>query len=118
MKALLLFSAMVLFLGLSSFNGEKKSTAKPAPVMNNTITGIVMDQSTGESLTGVEVRIEGTDLKVYTDFDGKFSFEGVKPGNYKVCTNLISYKVAETPSLSVKANEFHALNIELAPVTK
>jgi hypothetical protein len=118
MKTVVFFAAMVLFLGFSSFKIEKKAASKSAPVMNNIITGTVMDQSTGEALTGVEVRIEGTDLKAYTDFDGKFSFEGVKSGNYKICTNFISYKVAETPALSVKSNEFHALNIEIVPVTK
>lgn len=118
MKSILLFTALVLFLGLSSFKVEKKNATKAAPVINNVITGTVMDKSTGEALTGVEVRIDGTDLKAYTDFDGKFSFEGVKSGNYKICTNFISYKVAEIPALSVKSNEFHALNIELAPVTK
>lgn len=119
MKPIVLFTAIALFMGFSSLKGEKKSTPTPlVNAINNSITGIVLDGSTGESLTGVEVRVEGTEMKTYTDFDGKFVFEGVKPGNYKISTNYISYKCSETQDLSVKNNQLHALNIELVPVTK
>lgn len=119
MKAILFITGLALMVSLSSFKGEKKAaSAESAPVANNSITGVVMDRTTGEALTGVEVRVEGTELKAYTDFDGKFVFEGLKTGNYKISTNYISYKGAETPVLSVKANELHALNIELESVNK
>lgn len=118
-SSIVLFSAMVLFFGLSSFKSEKNAaSSEAAPVINNSITGVVLDRTTGEALTGVEVRVEGTNLKAYTDFDGKFAFEGIKPGSYKVRTSYISYKESETPVLSVKMNELHALNIEMESVTK
>ena len=114
MKTIIWMASLVLFVSLSSFTGEKKAvTAEPAPVVTNSITGIVLDSATGEALTGVEVSVEGTDLKTYTDFDGKFHFEGIQPGSYKICTSYISYKEIETPALSVKNNELHALNLEL-----
>lgn len=119
MKALMWMIGLVLIASLSSFKGEKKTTAsEPAPVMNNSITGIVLDSTTGEALAGVEVRVEGTERKVYTDFDGKFVFEGIQPGSYKLSTSYISYKEKETPALSVKTNELHALNLELEPANK
>jgi hypothetical protein len=43
------------------------------------------------ALTGVKVAIEGSDLKAYTDFDGVFRFENVKPGEYDVTATFVSY---------------------------
>lgn len=56
------------------------------------LSGIVYDFSSEELLAGVEVTIEGTDMKTYTDFDGQFTFKNIKPGEYKLITNYISYK--------------------------
>ncbi len=56
------------------------------------LSGSVADENSGESLVGVEVKIEGTDLKTYTDFDGNFSFKNLKSGEYKVVSTYISYQ--------------------------
>ncbi len=115
----LLLLAMLVFLGFSSFKGEKKNpSADTATIPSNSITGIVKDHLTGETLTGVEVIVEGTQMKTYTDFNGKFVFDGVKPGTYRVTTNYISYKCSKTPSLSVKTNELHSLNIALEAINE
>jgi len=116
MKAQVLFIALVLFVGLNSFKSEKKTpdaATAQATMLNNSITGLVIDNSTGEALAGVEINIEGTQLKTYTDFDGKFSFESLQPGDYKVCTKYISYKKKESRSIKVDRNEMHTLNLEL-----
>ncbi|NLX73605.1 MAG: carboxypeptidase-like regulatory domain-containing protein [Bacteroidales bacterium] len=114
-KAIILTALVVL--GLSNV-ALANSPAEPAaePVANNAITGIVLDKTTGEALTGVEVRVEGTDLKTYTDFDGKFVFDGVKAGEYKVKANYISYQDCETKAIKVNRNEFHALKMQLETV--
>jgi hypothetical protein len=52
-------------------------------------------------------------LKTYTDFDGNFTFNNVKPGEYKVVANYISYKPgAEKLEASAKNNE---LKLKLQP---
>lgn len=56
------------------------------------ISGTVLDSASGELLVGVEVTLEGTEAKTYTDFDGNFSFKNLQPGEYKLVTNYISYK--------------------------
>jgi len=56
------------------------------------LTGSVVDLTSGEALAGVEIKIEGTDQKVYTDFDGNFKFESIKPGKYNLVASYISYK--------------------------
>ena len=89
----LLFFASVVFAGNDKGVENKKETVPAeAQALAMVITGKVVDQVTGEALTGVKVAIEGSDLKAYTDFDGSFSFSQLSPGEYKVVTNYISYQ--------------------------
>ena len=68
------------------------------------LSGSIVDEKSGESLVGVEIKIEGTDMKTYTDFDGNFAFENVKPGEYKLLTNYISYQ-QNSKELTLNSNE-------------
>ena len=52
---------------------------------------MVSDKVSGEYLTGVKVRLKGSDIVEYTDFDGQFSFNNLKPGKYTVDVEFISY---------------------------
>lgn len=94
MKKVLIAALFILSVVIVNANEtdtkSKTSDAKAEATMM--ISGSIADELSGESLVGVEVKIEGTDLKAYTDFDGNFSFEGVKPGEYKLVTNYISYE--------------------------
>ena len=56
------------------------------------LEGRIKDKDSGEYLAGVMVKIEGTDKMAYTDFDGKFSIDGIPPGEYKIVTDYISYE--------------------------
>lgn len=86
-------------------DSDKKSTpAEPAP-QTVILSGCVVDFSSGESLTGVEVQIEGTDIKTYTDFDGNFEFPDMKPGNYNIIASYISYEKSLIENLSVAKAE-------------
>ncbi len=129
MKTKTIILVALMAIGLNSVtianNPAKPESEKPASAsttsasaMNNIITGIILDKTTGESLTGVEVRMEGTDLKTYTDFDGKFIFDNVKTGEYKVLAKYISYGNNETKPIKVNGNELHALNLEMETLDK
>lgn len=111
MKTQLFILSIVLFFGLSSFKSDE--SAKKADESNVCLTGTIVDGANGETLAGVEVSIEGTDLKTYTDFEGKFSFNGLKAGNYKVVTNYVSYSSVETRVIEAQQNQVHSLNLEL-----
>lgn len=84
---------MVVTLIFSAMADEKDhnpgAADKPATV---TVYGTVTDATTGETLVGVQVQLEGTEKKVYTDFDGHFSFDDVMPGEYNITANYISYE--------------------------
>jgi hypothetical protein len=50
---------------------EKENANSNAEVATLTIQGQVIDKVSGEALAGVSVRVDGTNLVAYTDFDGK-----------------------------------------------
>lgn len=86
-------SAMLANAGVNDDKNKASDNKSEATVL---ISGSVADENSGESLVGVEVKLEGTNLKTYTDFDGKFTFENIKPGEYKLSTNYISYRKQST----------------------
>ncbi|HPE75637.1 MAG TPA: carboxypeptidase-like regulatory domain-containing protein [Draconibacterium sp.] len=98
-----LLALTVIAVNAKEDEGKSADTENTATLV---LSGTVADQNSGESLVGVEVKLEGTDLKTYTDFDGKFSFKNVKPGEYKLVTNYISYqKQTEVLEVNSKQNE-------------
>ena len=111
MKKGIIVILMVLAV-LSIQAKEKGNKLKDTETTANTaLKGTVADEKSGEVLVGVEIWLEGTDLKTYTDFDGNFSFNKVKPGEYKLVANYISYE-KETQTLNVSPN-INELKIKL-----
>ncbi len=115
MKALVLSIAIMAISIVNTFAITEKP-GEPA-IANTCISGVIVDQNTGEALTGVEVKLNGTDTKTYTDFDGKFVFNQIKPGKYSVEAKIISYQPI-VRSVNVNTNELHALNLQLDNVGK
>ncbi|HNU78079.1 MAG: carboxypeptidase-like regulatory domain-containing protein [Prolixibacteraceae bacterium] len=106
MKKLIILLQLLLFATVVFAGNDKGVEIKKEPVPVSVessamvITGKVTDQTTGEALTGVKVALEGSDMKAYTDFDGVFRFENVKPGEYDLTATFISYN----------RNEVHKFN--------
>ncbi len=101
MKKLLIAAILVLTIVAVNAKEKEGKTIDTASEATMVISGSIADQNSGESLVGVEVKIEGTDLKTYTDFDGNFTFKNVKAGEHKLVTNYISYqKKSETFNVS------------------
>lgn len=106
MKKITILFALVITVFVASAAENKNNATDTENTATTILTGTVADENSGESLVGVEVKIEGTDLKTYTDFDGNFSFKNVKPGEYKLVTNYISYqKKTEVLEVSAQENE-------------
>ncbi|MGQ1889570.1 carboxypeptidase-like regulatory domain-containing protein [Thermophagus sp. OGC60D27] len=101
---------------MDAASGNKKENPAQEVAVNSTISGSIIDELSGEILTGVEVKLCGTDIKTYTDFEGQFSFNRIKPGDYSVEATIISYEPV-TRKIKVNTGEIHALKIELEPVT-
>lgn len=99
--------ALVITIAVTAKENEAKTATTTDNAAVQVLTGTISDANSGESLVGVEVKIEGTDLKTYTDFDGNFTFSNVKPGEYKVVANYISYKQgSKTLDTNSKSNAF------------
>lgn len=64
------------------------------------IRGTVYEQSTGEPLFGVAVRIQNTATGAVTDFDGKFQIK-VEPGTYTLEATFVSFKTVTITDLVV-----------------
>lgn len=79
------------------------------------IHGQVFDAITGEALVGVAVKLEETRKTVYTDFEGKFRFNSVKPGNYKLYLELISYR-KEIENIKMEFNNKQSIKIQLIKI--
>jgi hypothetical protein len=94
-------------------NDKTKDAAKNTPAVEKTInlTGKVIDLGSGEALTGVEINLEGTDIKVYSDFDGNFEIKDIKPGEYNIIASFISYQNSLLENFAVDGK--NSLDIKL-----
>jgi hypothetical protein len=78
--------------------------------------GIVVDKISGETLAGVKVTIDGTNLEVYTDFNGEFEFDGLTEGTYKINCSFITYNEMVTAKIQITTeNESKPLILKIAP---
>lgn len=103
MKKTMRFISLVVFMAAFQlmFAGEEMSEPKVAA--NAMMSGVVIDLATGEGLAGATVVVEGTQAKAFTDLEGRFSINGLKPGTYDIKVNYISYE--ETKLKQVKLDE-------------
>ena len=94
--------------GANKDNKNTKSTTEAVVLM-----GTVVDQSTGEALPGAQVKINGIEKNVYTDLDGNFEVQSLKPGTYSLEVTLISYEGSKINELVVTSESKNALKLEL-----
>lgn len=84
---------------------ESKTDSKAEAVVLS-LSGNVIDEVSGEALVGVEVKVDGSDLKTYTDFDGHFVINNVKSGECKLVATYPSYnKNEKTLNMNSKNNQ-------------
>ena len=60
-----------------------------------TIVGTVTDKATGDILLGATVMLESSTSGAMSDFDGKYTIAGLKPGTYKLIARFIAYNAME-----------------------
>ncbi|WP_163715147.1 carboxypeptidase-like regulatory domain-containing protein [Mangrovibacterium lignilyticum] len=103
----LVLSMLMVFAVSVAMAGEKKDKEAVEANANATtmLNGSVIDQTTNEALVGVKVQLEGTNKVAYTDFDGNYAFENIKPGTYKVTATYVSYEKKCMEDVSVNPSE-------------
>jgi iron complex outermembrane recepter protein len=77
---------------------------------SSVIMGRVTDIS-GNALPGASITIENTFLGIHSEFDGKYSFPGLKDGPYKLRFSFIGF---ETQIKEVNLRGLEVLNINLS----
>lgn len=79
-----------------------------------TITGVVRDQATGETMPGVNVVIGGTLRGASTGPDGEFTITGVAPGTYSLNMTFISYKPLMVEGVEVRQGSVSVINATMS----
>ncbi len=116
MKRILSIAIIVLVLIISNIVFAAGEVVIVAASAKASISGKVLDIKTGESLAGVAISIEGTNLKVYTDLDGSFTVDGIAPGNYNLVLSLISYKSSLVENIKLNPSSKENIDIKLDAV--
>lgn len=79
-----------------------------------TLSGVIVDQSTKETIIGANVLIVGTELGTSTDFDGFFALNNVPAGKYTVQISYIGYENITISDVEIKAGEKFNLDVVMS----
>lgn len=79
------------------------------------ITGCITDGQTKEALFGVTVQVENSSLGAITDFDGKYTINGVPQGTHTIQISYISYDTQKIKGVTVKAGQATQVDGVLMP---
>ena len=83
-----------------------------AAIENGTIIGKVTDERTGEELIGASVSLKGTTKGTYTNKNGYYEINDVKPGKYTIAVSYIGYSTT-TKAIEVKSGKATEINLTL-----
>jgi TonB-dependent receptor len=101
----------IILLLLLSFSASSSLYAQ-----SGSIKGVVTDKSTGETVVGASVIIEGTFLGTTTDFDGTFILKNVPIGNVNLQVSFISYEPVIVEKLKIETGKELLVNVVLEEV--
>lgn len=77
------------------------------------ISGTVIDQQTGEPLTGATIKHPTSGVEVITDFDGFFSISAPDKGVNELTVTYVSYEKMKLNRVIVREGEATKLNIKM-----
>lgn len=77
------------------------------------IAGTVTDPAFDEPVFGASVFILGTTRGAATDIDGRFSIDGLNPGDYTVRVSYVGFQTQELTGIRVQNGQTTTLTIEL-----
>ncbi|MEY3574441.1 MAG: hypothetical protein RLZZ617_1039, partial [Bacteroidota bacterium] len=79
------------------------------------LTGIVRDKSTNETLIGAAVLVKGTTNGSSTDLDGKYLISGVNPGKVTLLVQYLGYNPLEVTGVMAVAGKTERMDLYLVP---
>lgn len=81
------FVVAALFVAFGTANAQIQTQ----PIINASLTGTVLDATTGEAISGVTVQLEGVTHQVKTDRDGQFQFVTGQKLPFTITVSYIGY---------------------------
>jgi len=78
------------------------------------VFGTVVDHETGETLIGVNIRVEDTTTGTVTDLDGAYEIRGLAAGTYRLTFSYIGYQNQTVTGVAVTAGGRTKVDIELS----
>lgn len=117
MKKTISLLAAALLISLVGFSNSSKETTKEAE-LTFSVSGKVLDISTGEALAGVKVFVEEIKSHAYSDFDGNFEISGLTAGQYTLTASFISYENAMVNVNLETFEEPETIEVKLDQVSK
>ncbi len=82
------------------------------------LKGTLSDKSTGETLIGATVSIDGTNLGGVTDIDGRYSIDQVESGNYTIRISYVGYTQESIAGVVIEAGKTTILDYKLSNNTQ
>lgn len=67
------------------------------------VQGTVVDATTGETLAGVKITVDGSEQTVYSDQNGNFRILAPVNQNAKIHFNFVSYREFNVPATEVSS---------------
>lgn len=92
-------SALLIFISTTVFAQTGK------------IAGKVTDKTTGETLIGLTVGIDGTSKGASTDVEGRFVISNLADGKYNVTFRYLGYQTKSISGVEVKTGQVTSLNV-------
>lgn len=78
----------------------------------NTITGIIKDNETGEYVPGATIIIKELQKGTMSDIDGSYKFENIRSGTYTISASFVSY-TPQDKNITLENNI--SVNFEIVP---
>ena len=111
-----LFCLLVISTNASARNGEPVSnSASELSANTSKVSGRIIDKQTGEGLAGALVKLNGNNIKAYTDLDGNFTLEKLLPGQYDIIVSYISYDTHIMQNITLESGKGEDITIEINP---
>ncbi len=79
-----------------------------------TLTGKIVDQTSGEEIIGANIFITGTKLGASTDIDGKFNIKQIPEGDYSVRISFLGYETKNISNVIITTGAEIPLNVSIA----
>jgi TonB-dependent receptor len=95
--------ALAIITGLFSITAFAQKPGK--------IIGKITNKTNGETLITASIKIEGTDKRTFSDVEGKYAFNTLSPGKYKLNFEFLGFQTKSVTDVEVKAGEVTSLDV-------